>query len=167
LVTLKYISVCQICKEEFNSHIKAPYLLKCGHFFCKFCLESQFTDEKGNIYCPDDGVVASEFKELKILNNLIIEKNNEIEDTHFKDIYDNRFNKNNEERNINFNFNRNNYERYNDKERFFDNERSVSIEQNTIRINNENFSKIQNSNNQESKNKGNRNVKLKKNFPFK
>ncbi len=62
LITSKNISICQICKEDFNSHNKAPYLLNCGHFFCKSCLENKYTDEKGNIYCHDDGVVANDFK---------------------------------------------------------------------------------------------------------
>ena len=75
LITLKYISVCQSCKENFNSNTNLPYLLKCGHFFCRFCLEHKFNEEDGRIFCPDDGIVANSIDDLKVLNNLVIEKN--------------------------------------------------------------------------------------------
>lgn len=74
LVTLKFISICQYCKNPFNSNIYLPYLLKCGHFFCLKCIKEHFTDEEG-IKCPNDGLVALSIKELKILNNLITDKN--------------------------------------------------------------------------------------------
>jgi hypothetical protein len=74
LITLKYISVCQCCKENFNSNLNIPYLLKCGHFFCKTCLENNFTEEDGQIFCPDDGIVANSLRDLKLLNNLILDK---------------------------------------------------------------------------------------------
>ena len=74
LVTLKFISICQYCKNAFNSTIHLPYLLKCGHFFCLKCIKEHFTDEEG-IKCPNDGLVALSIKELKILNNLITDKN--------------------------------------------------------------------------------------------
>ena len=74
LVTLKYISVCQSCKENFNSSSNVPFLLKCGHFFCRSCLENHFTEEDGSIFCPDDGLVANNLNELKLLNNLIVER---------------------------------------------------------------------------------------------
>ncbi len=73
LITLNYISICQCCKNPFNSTINIPYLFKCGHFFCKKCIEEQFTDEEG-IKCPNDGLVAYSIKELKLLNNLITDK---------------------------------------------------------------------------------------------
>ena len=73
LVTLKYISVCQCCKNPFDSVKHLPYLFKCGHFFCKECIDEQFTDEEG-IKCPIDGLVAHSFKEFKLLNNLITDK---------------------------------------------------------------------------------------------
>ena len=74
LVTLKFISICQYCKNAFNSTMHIPYLLKCGHFFCLKCIKEHFTDEEG-IKCPNDGLVALSIKELKILNNLITDKN--------------------------------------------------------------------------------------------
>ena len=73
LVTLKYISVCQCCKNPFDSKKHLPYLFKCGHFFCKECIEEQFTDEEG-VKCPIDGLIAKTFKEFKLLNNLIADK---------------------------------------------------------------------------------------------
>ena len=78
LITLKYISVCQSCKENFNSGINAPFLLKCGHFFCKFCLENNYTDEQGRLYCPDDGIIANNLSELRLLTNLIIDKTKNV-----------------------------------------------------------------------------------------
>ena len=45
LVTLKFISICQFCKNNFNSTVHLPYLLKCGHFFCLKCIKENFTDE--------------------------------------------------------------------------------------------------------------------------
>lgn len=80
LVTLKYISVCQSCKENFNSSSNVPYLLKCGHFFCRSCLENNFTEDDGSIFCPDDGIVANHISELKLLNNLIVERSVDNED---------------------------------------------------------------------------------------
>ena len=74
LVTLKFISICQYCKNAFNSTVHLPYLLKCGHFFCLKCIKEHFTDSEG-IKCPNDGLVALSIKELKILNNLITDKN--------------------------------------------------------------------------------------------
>jgi hypothetical protein len=81
LITLKYISVCQCCKENFNSSSNIPYLLKCGHFFCRSCLMNNFTEEGGTIICPDDGIIANSINDLKLLSNLIIDKslNNEQE----------------------------------------------------------------------------------------
>ena len=73
LVTLKYISVCQCCKNPFDSQKHLPYLFKCGHFFCKECIDEQFTDQEG-IKCPIDGLIAQSFKEFKLLNNLVTDK---------------------------------------------------------------------------------------------
>ena len=73
LVTLNFLSICQCCKNSFNSVDNIPYLLKCGHFFCKQCITQQFTDEEG-IKCPNDGLVANSITELKVLNNFITDK---------------------------------------------------------------------------------------------
>jgi hypothetical protein len=75
LFRLEYISVCQFCKENFNSEINIPYLFKCGHFFCRLCIENNFTDNDGNIHCPTDGIVGTSLKALKLLSNLIIDNN--------------------------------------------------------------------------------------------
>ncbi len=74
LITLKYISVCQCCKENFNGNDNLPYLLKCGHFFCKSCILNNFINNKNQIVCPDDGSSVSSLKDLKVLNNLISEE---------------------------------------------------------------------------------------------
>lgn len=81
LITLKYISVCQCCKENFNANTNVPYLLRCGHFFCRSCIDNNYTDEEGRVFCPDDGIVANSVKQLKLLNNLIIDKSIDIEET--------------------------------------------------------------------------------------
>jgi len=72
LMKLQYISVCQSCKEGFNSSVNVPFMLSCGHFFCRNCLLTVFSDEEGRIYCPEDqNVCANGLGELKLLNNLI------------------------------------------------------------------------------------------------
>ena len=73
LVTLNFLSICQCCKNSFNSKENLPYLFKCGHFFCKQCIIDQFTDEEG-IKCPNDGLIANSISDLKILNNFITDK---------------------------------------------------------------------------------------------
>ena len=73
LVTLNFLSICQCCKNSFNSKENIPYLFKCGHFFCKQCIMEQFTDEEG-IKCPNDGLIANSISDLKILNNFITDK---------------------------------------------------------------------------------------------
>ena len=76
LITLKYISVCQCCKETFNADLNIPYLLKCGHFFCKECLVNNFTHDNGQLECPEDGTLANSLNDLTLLNNLIISSKN-------------------------------------------------------------------------------------------
>ena len=72
LMKIQYISVCQSCKENFNSHLNVPFMMKCGHFFCRNCILNLFSDQEGKIYCPEDqDVIASSLSELKLLNNLI------------------------------------------------------------------------------------------------
>ena len=78
LITLNYISICQCCKNPFNSYLHIPYLFKCGHFFCKQCIEDNFTDEEG-IKCPNDGLIAKSISNLKLLNNLITDKDVDIQ----------------------------------------------------------------------------------------
>jgi hypothetical protein len=78
LKTLKYISVCQSCKENFNSNPNIPYLFKCGHFFCMVCIVNHYTDDEGRIFCPDDGLIAVNIKELKMLSNLIVDRSYDL-----------------------------------------------------------------------------------------
>ena len=75
LITLNYISTCQHCKCKFNNTQHMPYLFKCGHFFCKQCIETTFTCVDG-ITCPTDGVIAHSLTELKLLSNLITPTDN-------------------------------------------------------------------------------------------
>ena len=99
LVTLKYIAVCQCCKSQFDSKSHLPYLFKCGHFFCKECIEGQFTDEEG-IKCPIDGLVAKNINEFKLLNNLITDetissqRNNQIQNKNNNNLNNNINDKN-------------------------------------------------------------------------
>ena len=72
LITLNFISICQCCKNKFDSKKNLPYLLKCGHFFCINCIKQYFTDETG-VVCPTDGLIAKSIKDLKLLKNLIID----------------------------------------------------------------------------------------------
>ena len=78
LITLNYISICQCCKSPFDSVVHIPYLFRCGHFFCKQCIEENFTDDEG-IKCPNDGLVAYSLSNLKLLNNLITDKDIEVQ----------------------------------------------------------------------------------------
>jgi len=43
-------------------------------------LINNFTEEDGTIICPDDGAIANSLKDLKLLNNLIIDKTINYED---------------------------------------------------------------------------------------
>ena len=73
LITLNFLSICQCCRNQFNNINNIPYLFKCGHFFCKECIEERFTDEEG-IKCPNDGLIGKNISELKLLNNFINDK---------------------------------------------------------------------------------------------
>jgi hypothetical protein len=81
LKTLQYISICQSCRENFNSTDNIPYLFKCGHFFCMLCIANHYTDEEGRVFCPDDGLVAGGVKELKVLTNLIVDRSYDMMST--------------------------------------------------------------------------------------
>ena len=74
---LQNVNNLYLIKNSFNSTVYIPYLFKCGHFFCKKCIDEQFTDDEG-IKCPNDGLVAESISELKLLNNLITDKNVEV-----------------------------------------------------------------------------------------
>ena len=81
LTPLNGICICQLCKNNFNNQENLPFLLKCGHFFCKTCLSKQ-SSNVSKIICPIDGPVANSIKDLQILNDFIpktidnIKKNN-------------------------------------------------------------------------------------------
>lgn len=100
LMKLQFISICQSCKETFNSHSNIPFMFKCGHFFCRNCILCFFSDEEGKVYCPEDSdVVANNLSELKLLQNLICED----EKVYNQSEYNNNNTNNNEEQNVNVN----------------------------------------------------------------
>ena len=74
LLTLNNLSICQLCKNIFDNKAHIPYLLRCGHFFCKSCILNELINSEKKIFCPNHGNVASSIKELKILSNLICNK---------------------------------------------------------------------------------------------
>lgn len=97
LMKLQFISICQSCKETFNSHSNIPFMFKCGHFFCRNCILCFFSDEEGKVYCPEDSdVVANNLSELKLLQNLIYE-----EEKQYNQSESNNNTNNNEDQNIN------------------------------------------------------------------
>ena len=69
LVTLNAMSICQFCQQQFDSQIRIPLLLPCGHFFCKTCIETELIDEEGRIVCPDDESAVENGDDLKVLSN--------------------------------------------------------------------------------------------------
>ena len=104
LSSLKYISICQFCKNKFDNEKCLPNLLKCGHIFCFNCIKKYFINQKG-IVCPTDGLVTHSIKELKLLKNItsipeqisdkVIKKKNTVEKMNFfslqNDINDNNY----------------------------------------------------------------------------
>ena len=85
LITLNFISVCQICKTSFDNNTYLPYLLKCGHFFCIKCINEYFSDKTG-IKCPNDGLIAKSINELTLLSNLIPKNNQNINNSNNLDL---------------------------------------------------------------------------------
>ena len=54
-------------------------MLKCGHFFCKVCILNKFYDkENKTISCPEDGIVAKELSDLKLLKNFIVDNDKSL-----------------------------------------------------------------------------------------
>lgn len=112
LVTLKFISICQCCKNKFNQGKYLPYLLKCGHFFCLNCINQYFTDKTG-IVCPSDGLVAKSVKELKLLKNLILNQNTKNKKKETKKKIKAKIKDNNYENSDYYNYMKNNLQNYN------------------------------------------------------
>jgi hypothetical protein len=77
LISLNYISICQGCRVNFNSHENLPLSFKCGHFFCKNCIIMNYTDPNYNVCCPVDGTCEKSIKDLKLLKNLILDISDE------------------------------------------------------------------------------------------
>ncbi|MCQ2819205.1 MAG: RING finger protein [archaeon] len=73
LISFNSIKKCQFCGSPFDSKTHIPILFGCGHFFCKTCIEQNLMDDNG-INCPEDGPIAHNFSEVKILYELIKDK---------------------------------------------------------------------------------------------
>ena len=69
-ISLNSLSKCQQCNNAFDNHHHLPFLFKCGHFFCKTCIETYFTAKTG-IVCPIDGPTAKSLSDLTILDKLV------------------------------------------------------------------------------------------------
>ena len=69
-ISLNSLSKCQQCNNTFDNNHHLPFLFKCGHFFCKTCIETYFTTETG-IACPIDGPTATTLTDLTILDKLV------------------------------------------------------------------------------------------------
>ena len=63
---------CKNCQELFDISKRKPLLLKCGHTFCEYCLNSLYDSEK--ILCPSDSIPSDfeEFTQISV-NYLILE----------------------------------------------------------------------------------------------
>ena len=60
---------CQICFEHFDSHNFTPkVLIKCGHSFCKICLE-RLLYQRSAISCPVCRVTSKITKKENLPNN--------------------------------------------------------------------------------------------------
>jgi hypothetical protein len=42
------------------------------------CIIDNYTDDEGRIFCPDDGLIANNIKELKVLGNLIVDRSYDL-----------------------------------------------------------------------------------------
>lgn len=63
---------CKLCQSSFDSQIRKPLILKCGHTFCEVCLKDLFCSEK--ILCPTDSIISEfdDFQKISV-NYLILE----------------------------------------------------------------------------------------------
>jgi hypothetical protein len=65
---------CNLCNQNFNNFEKKPLILpKCGHTFCKTCLEARLKS-KERYLCPEDEIEYKKIKEVSNLptNNIIL-----------------------------------------------------------------------------------------------
>ena len=133
LITLKFISICQCCKNKFNKGKYLPYLLKCGHFFCLNCINQYFTDKTG-IVCPSDGLMAKSVKELKLLKNLILNQNTKNKKKETKKKKKIKTTNNNYENSDYYNYMKSNLQNYNPENNINNNDTNNNYKINYCRI---------------------------------
>lgn len=63
---------CKICEKLFNSDNRQPYILKCGHTFCKICIDKNFFKYK-YFSCLNCFYVCLNINDL-ILNHIITDR---------------------------------------------------------------------------------------------
>ena len=73
----KYTPKCRSCKNDFDVEVCIPHLLKCGHYYCKNCIQTTLTDSDGNVYCPTDGYVNTNITERKNKPRVVNSKPNQ------------------------------------------------------------------------------------------
>ena len=53
---LQEILKCDLCNQSYDSEIHIPMVVKCGHTFCKNCLQQKRNNEKDSLNCPIDNI---------------------------------------------------------------------------------------------------------------
>ena len=66
---MEEILKCKVCKITYNYNNNQPFIIKCGHTFCKHCILIKINDNT----CPLCGLQAS-FKVENCINNKIVEE---------------------------------------------------------------------------------------------
>lgn len=68
---------CKVCNNPFDSSTKIPYILKCGHTFCKTCIDHSF-DSKRLFACLNCFYISQEPSE-RIINQIINDRSSYID----------------------------------------------------------------------------------------
>ncbi len=74
---MEQVLKCKICQNSFNTEIKKPIIILCGHTFCKLCIS-----KTENSKCPICGItvdmnvmitnhIVEEFLKMMEFNNII------------------------------------------------------------------------------------------------
>jgi hypothetical protein len=66
---MEEILKCKLCNCSYNTEERQPYIIKCGHTFCKFCISGKQDD----LLCPLCGISLSFLFENCILNKIVEE----------------------------------------------------------------------------------------------
>ena len=69
--------ICKVCNESFDSSTRIPYILRCGHTFCKPCLDRSFAT-KGQFACLNCFFVSHDPGE-KIINHIINDRSSYVD----------------------------------------------------------------------------------------